>query len=145
MRIFDASLTRHKTNPKKIYCIDHALITSLTSGILVNSDHLLENLVFTALRRVSPDIYYCKTKTGREVDFIAQLEDRSRLLVQVCESMAEPQTRKWEVTALREAMAEIGLESGIIVTYSEEDKIEIGGGQISVVPAWRFLLDLSES
>ncbi len=145
VRIFDASLARSMTNPKKIYCIDHALVTSLTSGILVNSGHLLENLIFTALRRVSPDIYYYKTKGGREVDFIAQPEDRSRLLVQVCESMAEPRTRKREVTALSEAITELGLESGIIVTYGEGDKIEVGGGKISVVPAWRFLLDLSES
>ena len=145
VRLFDASLVRSKTNPKKVYCIDHALVTSVTSGILVNSGHLLENLVFTALRRVSPDIYYYKTKGGHEVDFVAQQGKRSWLLVQVCESMAEPQTRKREVTALRVAMVEMGLESGIIVTRSEEDEIKVSGGKISVVPAWRFLLDLLES
>jgi uncharacterized protein len=58
VRIFDASLARANTNPKKIYCVDHALVTSISSGILVNSGHLLENLVFTALRRVTPDIFY---------------------------------------------------------------------------------------
>ena len=41
LRIFDASLARSNTNPKKIYCIDHALVTSVSSGILVNSGHLL--------------------------------------------------------------------------------------------------------
>jgi len=70
VRIFDASLARVNTNPKKIYCVDHALVTSISSGILVNSGHLLENLVFTALRRLTPDIYYYKTRMGREVDFI---------------------------------------------------------------------------
>ena len=132
-----------KTNPKKIYCIDHALVTSVTSGILVNSGHLLENLVFTALRRVSTDIYYCKTKSGLEVDFIAQLPDRSRLLVQVSESIAESQTRKREVAALTEAMAELGLRSGTIVTRSDEEEIDVDGGKIEVVPAWRFLLKLA--
>jgi len=39
-------------------------------------------------------IYYYKTKTGREVDFIVALRGQPRLLVQVCESLAEPQTRK---------------------------------------------------
>ena len=72
VRIFDASLARANTNPKKIYCVDHALVTSISSGILVNSGHLLENLVFTALRRVTPDIFYYKTKAGREVDFIVK-------------------------------------------------------------------------
>jgi len=145
VRIFNASLARSKTNPKKIYCIDHALVTSVSSGILVNSGHLLENLVFTALRRVSPEIYYFKTKGGQEVDFIVQMQNRSQLLVQVCESMAEPQTRKREVTALDEAMAELGLKTGTIVTRNEEEEIEIDGRKIEVAPVWRFLLNLPES
>lgn len=144
VRIFDASLARSKTNPKKIYCIDHAMVTSIASGILVNSGHLLENLVFTALRHVSPDIFYCRTKSGLEVDFIAQLRDRSRLLVQVCKSMAEPQTKKREVAALSEAMAELGLKSGTIVTLGEEEEIKVSSGKIVVMPAWRFILNMSE-
>jgi len=145
VRIFDASLARSKTNPKKIYCVDHAMVTSVASGILVNTGHLLENLVFTALRRVTPDIWYCRTKGGLEVDFLAQLHDRSRMLVQVCESMAEPQTRKRELAALSGAMAEYGLKSGTVVTRNEEKQIEVGAGKIEVVPAWRFLLNLLES
>jgi predicted AAA+ superfamily ATPase len=165
VRIYDASLSRSKTNPKKIYCVDHALVTSVASGILVNSGHLLENLVFTALRRVSSDIYYFKTKGGLEVDFIVPLREHAsgqeKMLVQVCESMALPQTRKREVAALREAMAELGIASGTIVTRNEEDNIEVelpmprspaldsmagrsrrpGRGKIAVVPAWRFLLE----
>jgi hypothetical protein len=145
VRIFDASLARSKTNPKKIFCIDHALVMSVASGILVNTGHLLENLVFTALRRVTPDIWYCKTKGGLEVDFLAQLHDRSRMLVQVCESMAEPQTRKRELAALTEAMAEYGLKCGTVVTRNEDDQIKVGAGKIEVVPVWRFLLNLPES
>ena len=145
VRIFDASLARRNTNPKKIYCADHALVTSVASGILVNSGHLLENLVFTGLRQVTPDIHYCKTRSGAEVDFIAQLPDRSRMLVQVCESMAESNTRRREVAALNEAMAELGLKSGMIVTRNEEEELEVDSGKIDVMAAWRFLLTLPES
>jgi len=146
VRIFDASLARANTNPKKIYCVDHSLVTSVSSGILVNSGHLLENLVFTALRRVTPDIFYFKSKSGREVDFIALLpssgKHRSRMLVQVCESMADPQTRKREIIALAEAMAELKLAEGTIVTRGEEEQIQVESGKIGVVPAWRFLMNL---
>ena len=142
VRIFDASLARANTNPKKIYCIDHSLVTSVASGILVNSGRLLENLVFISLRRIGQDIYYYKTKSGREVDFIIQKADRSRMLVQVCESMADTQTRKREITSLSEAMAEMKLKVGYIVTRNEEEQIEVESGQINVVPAWRFLLNL---
>ncbi len=145
VRIFDASLARSKTNPKKIYCVDHGMVTSVASGILINTGHLLENLVFAALRRVTSDIWYCKTKGGLEVDFLARLPDHSRLLVQVCESMAVPQTRKRELAALAEAMAEYGLRSGTVVTRSEEERIEVDAGEIKLVPAWRFLLNLPES
>jgi hypothetical protein len=145
VRIFDASLARSNTNLKKVYCVDHALVASVSSGILVNSGHLLENLVFATLRRLHLKIYYYRTKTGREVDFIVPLRGRSRLLVQVCESLAEPQARKRETAALIEAMNELGLKTGTIVTRNESDRIDIGGGTIEVVPAWRYLLDLPES
>jgi predicted AAA+ superfamily ATPase len=35
VRIFDASLARVNTNPKKIYCVDHTLVTSISFGIIV--------------------------------------------------------------------------------------------------------------
>lgn len=144
VRIFDASLARSNTNPKKIYCVDHALISSVSSGILINAGHLLENLVFIALRRRYPEIYYYKTKTGKEVDFIVPLRSGARMLVQVCESLKEPQTRKRETAALREGMAELGLKAGTIVTRNDAERIENGGNVIEVIPVWRFLLDLPE-
>lgn len=143
VRIFDASLTRSKTAPKKIYCIDHSFVRSISSGILLNSGHLLENVVFIALRRLSPGIYYYKTQKGREVDFIMQTQERKKILVQVCESLANEKTKKREVAALTEAMAELGLESSIIVTRNEEDQLNIEGKKINIIPIWRFLLEWS--
>ncbi len=145
VRIFDASLARSQTNPKKIYCIDHALVTSVSSRILINSGHVFENLVFTALRRLHSEIYYYKTKTGREVDFIVPAGNHPRKLVQACESLAHPKTKKREVAALSEAMAELNLKSGTIVTKHEEERINIDARIIDVVPAWRFLIDIPES
>jgi predicted AAA+ superfamily ATPase len=145
VHIFDASAARRDTNPKRIYCIDHAMVTSVSSGILVNSGHLLENLVFTALRRLFPEIYYYKTKTGRDVDFIVPTSGKMRILIQACESLAESQTRKREIAALSEAMAELGLKTGTIVTRNYDERIKTDAGIIDVIPAWRFLLDLPES
>ena len=121
----------------------------MSSGILVNSGHLLENLVFTALRRVTPDVFYYRSRAGREVDFVARMPDGSRMLVQVCESLADPRTRRREVTALRDAMAELGLKSSVLVTRGElgdmgdEQRITADSGTIAVVAGWRFVLDLS--
>ena len=61
-------------------------------------------------------------------------------LVQVCESLADPRTRKREVSALLEAMDEMKEAAGTIVTRDEEDRIDADGKRIEVLPAWRFLL-----
>lgn len=143
VKIFDASLSRSNTNSKKIYCIDHAMVTSLASGVLVNSGHLLENLVFLALRRLTSSIYYYRTKNGREVDFIIQGSNRKRRLIQVCESITDNNARKREVLTLSDAMNELKLDSGTIVTRNNEEAIDITGGTINIVPAWRFLLNLA--
>jgi uncharacterized protein len=141
VRLLDASLARSQTNPKKVYCIDHSLVTSVSSGILVNSGHLLENLVFTALNRLHSKVYYYKTNTGKEVDFVMPVRKGPKVLVQVCESLADSRTRKREIVALSEAMAELKLEAGTLVTRNEGESIDVDGGVIQVVPAWRFLLD----
>lgn len=139
VKIFDSSLNRVNVNPKKIYCIDHAMIRATSSGIMVNSGRLLENIVFMALRRITSYIFYYKTKDGYEVDFIAQLSDRSRLLIQVCESLKDSKTKAREINALNKAMLELNIPKGIIVTETEEAMIQVESGTIEVMAAWRFL------
>jgi predicted AAA+ superfamily ATPase len=72
------------------------------------------------------------------------MEDHSRLLIQVCQSMANPKTRKREITALAEAMSELKINSGTIVTRAEDEQLEVEAGVIDIVPAYRFLLNLPE-
>ena len=52
-----------------------------------------------------------------------------------------PPARERETLALSDAMAELGVRSGIIVTRNEEAGIETEHGLIEVLPAWRFLLN----
>ena len=41
-----------------------------------------------------------------------------------------------------EAMAELNLTQGTIVTRGEQEQIQVASGTINVVPAWRFVLNL---
>jgi len=147
VNIFSNSPTRISVNPRKVYCIDHALAASVSSGILTNRDSLLENMVFTALRRVTPEIFYHKTKTGREVDLVALLptvpgQERAILLIQVCASLTDPRVKQSEVRSLSEAMVELAVAEGTIVTWRTDKTIPVGFGTIQVVPVWRFLLQM---
>ena len=141
LKKYDSSLARKNMNPKKIYCVDHSFAASVSSGVLANTGHLLENLVFTSLRRKTSDLHYYKTQTGKEVDFIAKCNRSEVSLVQVSHSLADPQTRKRELTSLGEAMKEMNLDHGTVVTTSEEETIDVESGTISVVPVWRFMLN----
>jgi predicted AAA+ superfamily ATPase len=95
-------------------------------------------MVFTALRRITAEIYYHKTNSGLKVDFIARMPDGSRMLVQVCESLAVRKTRKREIAALNDAMLETGMDNGIVVTRHETGEQEVKAGKIDIVPVWRF-------
>ncbi len=147
VNIFSSSPTHISVNPRKVYCIDHVLAASVSSGILTNRDSLLENLVFTGLRRVTPEIFYFRTKTGREVDLVALLpsvpgQGRAVMLVQVCASLASPRVKQSEVRSLSEAMVELAVAEGTIVTWLTDETIPVGFGTIQVVPVWRFLLEM---
>ncbi|TSA30255.1 MAG: ATP-binding protein [Bacteroidetes bacterium] len=144
IRIFSASYSKSNANPKKIYCIDHALIRSVTSGILVNSGHLLENIVFVALRRRNEALYYYKTSANQEIDFLVQDNQRKLNLIQVCETLANPVTRQREIVALQNAMSELELSEATIVTRNESEQIAGNKGTITLVPVWKFLLDIDQ-
>lgn len=144
VRLFDASYRRSNANAKKIYCIDHSLVRSITPGILTNSGHFLENIVFMALRRMTAEIWYYRSSSNREVDFIYRNKEREWVLLQVCESLVHPATRLREVAALQKAMQEMKTGKGLIITRNESEVINGKQGVIDVIPVWRFLLELSD-
>jgi predicted AAA+ superfamily ATPase len=133
-------LDTNNTNPKKIYCIDHALVRSVSSGVLVNDGHLLENIIFLALRRKHAKVFYYKSKNGREVDFAIR-GNKGVELTQVCDSLTHPATREREIKSLTEAMMETGSKTAIIVTRSEEGMEQTQAGTILIQPAWHWLLE----
>jgi hypothetical protein len=96
--------------------------------------------VFLDLRRRRHEVDYLVTAAGREVDFVTTSPDGKLSLLQVSASLRDPETRAREIEALREAMAELSLREGTVVTRHESETVESGRCRIRVVPAWRFLL-----
>jgi hypothetical protein len=129
-------------NPKKVYCVDHALVQAFSRATSQNNGFVLENMVFIALRRSTEHIYYYKTTLGDEIDF-AVGPDTDIQLIQVCWEMStESRTRERELKPLIDGMEELGLqESWIITAYEEEEfEDEKTGRIIHIVPAYSWLL-----
>lgn len=98
----------------------------------------------------SPEEEAASPLTGREVDLVALLpsvpgQERAVMLVQVCAFLADPRVKQSEVRSLSEAMVELAVAEGTIVTWHTDETIPVGFGTIRVVPIWRFLLDLPQS
>ncbi|PPA78897.1 MAG: hypothetical protein C00003105_01075 [ANME-2 cluster archaeon HR1] len=70
------------------------------------------------------------------------LDSRKRIkfVIQVCFELSE-HNRKREVDGLVSAMNDFDLNMGMILTYDQEEKIEIGSKTIIVKPVWKWLLE----
>lgn len=81
--MFDYSIKWQIYTPSKVYCIDTALSNSISFKFSQNLGRLYENIVFLQLKRGNADIYYWKSKHGREVDFVVKkgLKIETALLV----------------------------------------------------------------
>lgn len=104
--VFSESVHRQQVNPKKAYCIDTGLVCSVQSGFSKNIGRLMENMVFLQIRRYESQIWYYKTASGREVDFIFRDQDGELIFIQVCADLSDTETREREITALKEASIE---------------------------------------
>lgn len=126
------SIKQQQIANKKIYSIDTGLTKSVAFSFSEDKGRFLENTVFLQLRRLyGEDIYYYKTKKGKEVDFYLP---KKKTFIQVSQNLADPQTREREKLALFEAMQEVKESNGFIITEDEKEN--------SVVPVYEWLLDV---
>lgn len=138
--IFNLSIAKQNVNAKKAYCVDHSLAMSVSPRLSENKGLLLENLIFTHLRRRTKRIYYYRTHKGKEVDFLWLDENDKPHLVQICFSLQDSQTKNRELKSLIEAMQELDLYNSSIITFDEEKEIRDDKRVIHIIPAWKFLL-----
>jgi uncharacterized protein len=144
------STRKRAVNPRKVYAIDPGLAAAMYRAGARNRGAQLENAVYLELRRrygrlSEGALTWVKTSSGKEVDFAVDDPVRGGppALIQVCEQLDEPETRKRELEAVTEAMSECGAGSALIVTLAQEEVIETSAGSIRVIPAreWFFRRD----
>lgn len=140
---FSYSIKVQMVNPRKIYVIDPGIISTCSTTFTGNLGHILENVIYWHLRQFNYKLYYFN-ENGRECDFIVQSNQKVIQAIQVCYELNHENTER-EVLGLSEAMEFFNLESGIILTFNQNDSMIRNGKIISVIPAFRYLSDTSSS
>jgi predicted AAA+ superfamily ATPase len=117
---------------KKTYCIDNGLVSAVTFKFSHNLGKLLENLVYTELRKMSDEGIYFFNDT-KECDFIVHHHDEPQAF-QVCYELNET-NRAREINGLLAAMAKFSIPQGYIITYDQAERIN---DHIQVIPFWQY-------
>ncbi len=140
INLFDYSIKRQIYNPSKIYIIDTALGNSISFKFSENIGHIYENLVFLELKRRNKEIYYWKSKKGKEVDFLIKKGLNIEEAIQVSYNLNDKKTLDREIESLLMAKDEFKIEHLSIITEDEEMEKEIEGVKIKIIPLWKWLL-----
>ena len=134
---FSYSYKTQMLNPKKVYSIDLGLHKVSSPSFLQDRGHKLENEVYLELLRKGYELYYY-SENGHECDFVACKNNAPEMLLQVCERLNH-ENEKREVAGLLEAMNNLHVEQGVVVTLDQEDLMYVDGRKLRVVPVWKWL------
>ena len=136
---YAAKLVQKETSPK-YYFMDTGLIGLM---LLDCKSAQLENLIAIELirRYKIENVFYFESNV--EIDFYVPTE---KLAIQVClKVLDDMDTRERETRAFVKLHKFIPDSKCLIITNSEESFLECEGIPISVVPAWKWLLDSPEN
>jgi len=137
--LFDYSLKRQMYNPSKIYCIDHALSSSIAFKFSEDLGRIMENIVFIELKRRGLAVYYWKDKKGRECDFLIKKGRNIIEAVQVFSNINARDTRDREITGAIATAEEFGLKEAKILTTEDPGNETVRGIKIHYIPIWQWL------
>jgi len=138
MPLFSYSYKKQLVNAKKVYSIDNGLSSINSVSFSKDKGIMFENSVFLQLKRKYKEIFYFKK--NRECDFIVKEQEKIKYAIQICYELNED-NKKREIEGLIEAMEELKLKEGLIITLNQTDSFEIGDKKIKVLPVWRWLLE----
>ncbi len=134
---FEYSLRKQLVNPKKMYAIDTGFIRANSVSFSRDTGRQLENLVYLELRRRKYEIFYYRK--NKECDFIVRNARGELSAYQVCAELHE-MNKDREIAGLAEALTNLNISTGTILTLSQDDVFEIGKVNIEVLPVWKWLI-----
>ena len=118
-------------NPRKVYCIDNGMISVNSSSFSEDRGRLLENMVYGQLRRSGSDVYYFNEV--KECDFVVFKNGRFENVLQVCWQLNDDNIQR-ELAGLEEAMDFFKQDKATIITYNQNDTLQLGNKTIELIP-----------
>ncbi|RLA78452.1 MAG: ATP-binding protein [Epsilonproteobacteria bacterium] len=106
---FDYSLKKQNANDKKYYSIDLGLSNIMRVPNLQTRGSDLETIVFLELKRKGYKAYYYKTSNNLECDFLVEIDNKIKMLIQVTSSLKDEKIRKRELRSFSKTIEELQL------------------------------------
>ncbi len=138
---FSYSFKKQIVNAKKVYCVDNGILEAVSFQFSLNRGKYLENIVNAELKREGEEIYYYKTRSGFEIDFVIKRGRNVNMLMQVAMSLHKEETRNRELRALKEAAEELKVKNALILTEDAEEDLKENSLEIKVMPVYKWLLE----
>ena len=139
LKRFSYSYKNIESSISKIYLVDNGLLS--LQGIR-DYGRLIENIVFIELKRRSKgDLFYYKSTSGREIDFIIKEGKKVSELIQVCYMLDDFVTKEREIKALLQGSEELQCDNLLIITWDYEAVEIVSGKNVRYVSLCKWLLD----
>jgi len=139
LKRFSYSYKNIESSISKMYLVDNGLLS--LQGIQ-DYGRLIENIVFIELKRRSKgDLFYYKSTSGREIDFIIKEGKKVSELIQVCYTLDNFVTKEREVKALLQGSEELKCDNLLIITWDYEAVEIVSGKKVRYVSLCKWLLD----
>lgn len=116
--MYDKSIRKIHTNPKKIYAIDPGLVRAVTLDFDGNFGRIFENVIFLDLKRLGCTVNYYLTEERYEIDFLVQTPSGKRKLFQAVWEQDDEKTMEREKRALQAGIRELKIEGELITLNS---------------------------
>lgn len=134
---YQHSLKKQYAGTRKFFVVDNGMRNAVSFRFSGDWGRMLENLVFIELKRRGLSVYFWRE--DGECDFLVEKKGRIMEAIQ-CSCTIGEKNREREISGLLAAMDRWKIDSGMMITYTHEEELDLPGGRkVRLIPAWKWL------
>ena len=136
---YSHSVVKSEMSQKKSYVIDQGLGAALDYKFSQDKGRLLETTIALELLKQGKQIAYAQN--GSECDFVVIEKGQVIAAIQVAQDIELTLTKEREIKGLIQACKKFNLKSGSILTFNQQEEIEVDGIKIEIMQAWQYFFN----